>query len=171
MYNKGHTELKIDIDRIKALPYQREDIPDLHEWTEAQAYPKSIITDSICSDKSAEQLNLEWSWTDVLRIDDWKVCALSFYKLSPAHVTPWHTDHYKNFKKFYKLQDEQVIRRMVFLQNWKPGQIFCIDEETITNWKSGDWIEWTPEHRHMGANHSEEIRYTLQLTGIIQDLY
>ena len=69
MYNKGHTELKIDIDRIKALPYQREDIPDLNEWTEAQAYPKSIITDSICSDKSAEQLNLEWSWTDVLRID------------------------------------------------------------------------------------------------------
>lgn len=166
MYNKGHTDLKIDIDKIKALPYQREDIPDLDTWSDARVYPKSIITDSICSDKSAENLNLDWSWTDVLRVDYWKVCALSFYKLSPAHVTPWHTDHYKNFKKFYNLHDEQVIRRMVFLQEWKPGQIFCIDDETITNWNPGDWIEWTPEHRHMGANHSAEIRYTLQLTGI-----
>ena len=63
MYNKGHTDLKIDIDKIKALPYQREDIPDLDTWSDARVYPKSIITDSICSDKSAENLNLDWSWT------------------------------------------------------------------------------------------------------------
>ena len=168
MYTKGYTNLNIDLQKIKNLPYIRYDIPNYDMWAEAKIYPKEIITDALCSDLTAENKKLEWEWTNDFRIKTWKICALSFYRLSPAHVTPWHIDHYENFKKFYKIKNEKIYRRLIFLQNWRPGQIFCIENETVTNWKPGDWIEWTPEHRHMGANHSEEIRYTLQLTGIIK---
>ena len=88
-------------------------------------------------------------------------------KLSPGKVTPWHTDHFLNFKKYYNLDEKDIIhRRLLFLQDWRPGQIFAIDDKTYTNWNAGDWIEWTQEHYHMGANHSNEIRYTAQLTGV-----
>ena len=167
MYIKGHTETNIDIDKIHLLPYQRDELPDGSVvGLEAKNYPKELIADSICSDLKAEENNLDWGWTNQYRIKEWKICALSFYKLSPGHITPWHKDHYKSFTKCFNVDKNKVVRRMMFLEPWQPGQFFCIERETITNWIPGDWVQWTTEHRHMGANHSNVVRYTLQLTGI-----
>jgi len=166
MYTQGHNELKIDINRVIDLPFKRYPLPDLSTWHAAKYYDKDKITDSLCSDKTAEEHGLDWKWTDALRIEQWKICAVAFYKLSPGHVTPWHTDHFSRFSDHYKVNKKDVVRRLVFLQPWRPGQIFCIEDETITNWKPGDWVEWTSEHSHMGANHSDGVRYTLQLTGV-----
>lgn len=166
MYTKGHSNLAINIEQIKNLPFIRYETLNINEWPESRYYSKEKITDSLCSDKTAEDLKLEWDWTNQYRPKEWKMCGLAFYKLSPGHVTPWHVDHYENFSNYYKVDKKDIIRRMIFLEDWQPGQIFCIERETISNWLAGDWIEWTYEHRHMGANHSDSIRYTMQLTGI-----
>ena len=167
MIEQGKIKPFWDIEFIKKLPFQKYPVPNYEQWKEAKHYPKDMVTDSLCSDKTADDLGIDWQWTDQLHVDDWKINAVSIYKLSPGKVTPWHTDHFMNFRKYYNLGADQVInRRLLFLQDWQPGQIFAIDDKTYTNWHAGDWIGWTQEHYHMGANHSGEIRYTAQLTGV-----
>lgn len=166
MYSKGHTKLKIDIKKIKKLPFIRVKSLDEYNTQDVKNYPKELITGFMCSDKTANDLKIEWAWTDCFRIKKYKISALAFYKLPPGYIVPWHKDHFVNFSKFYQVPREKVFRRIMFLEKWHPGQIFCIGEETITNWVPGDWIQWTHDCYHMGANHSNIPRHTLQITGV-----
>ena len=54
---------------------------------------------------------------------------------------------------------------MVFLEDWKPGHVFGMNNEIIINWKSGETYEWSYDVEHWGGNFGTEDRYTLQLTG------
>jgi len=156
-----------NIEKIKELPFKKEPVPNFDSWKEAKFYPAEMVTDSQCSDKTAEELMLDWEWTKQFHISEWEMTAVCVYKLSQGKVTPWHTDHFINFRNFYKIpNDRLILRRMIFLEDWQPGQLFAIDRITHTDWSAGDWIEWTQEHYHMGANLSNEIRYTVQLTGV-----
>lgn len=94
MYTKGHSNLNIDIEQIKRLPFVRYEPLGVNEWPESRYYATDKITDSQFSDKTAEDLKLDWEWTNQYRLKEWKICGLAFYKLSPGHVTPWHVDHY-----------------------------------------------------------------------------
>lgn len=167
MIDQGKIKPFWEINLIENLPFQKYPLPNYDEWEEAKFYPKEMVVGTLCSDKTAEDLNIDWQWTNELHVPEWKINAVSIYKLSPGKVTPWHTDHFLHFKKYYNLDEKVTIhRRQLFLQDWRPGQIFAIDDKTFTNWNAGDWIGWTQEHYHMGANHSNEIRYTAQLTGV-----
>ena len=166
MICRGKTNLNIDLERIKNLPYVRYPVAT-DSWPEAKHYPEHLVTGKLCSDKTAKEKQIEWQWTDSLRIHSWTVCALSFYNLPPGHVTPWHTDNYKKFISYYQTQDKDILRRLIFLEDSLPGQLFMIDDVTVDRWTAGEWIQWTAEHRHMGTNHSDKNRFTCQLTGCI----
>jgi hypothetical protein len=166
MITRGTINADWNIDKIKSLPFIRYPV-DVSNWPEASHYPEHLVTGSLCSDKTAEDNNLDWGWTDSLRIKNWKVCALSFYNLPPGHITPWHRDDYTKFKKHYQADGMTILRRLLFLEDSVPGQMFLLDNITLDNWKAGDWIQWTQDHRHMGTNHSDKNRFTCQLTGYI----
>ena len=166
MIFRGTTDPNWNIDTVRSLPFVRYPV-DTQGWPEAKHYPEHLVTGSLCSDKTAEEKKLDWSWTNGFRIREWKVCALSFYNLPPGHITPWHHDNFVKFKKHYQAEGMNVLRRLIFLEDSLPGQLFLIDDITIDKWKAGEWVQWTREHRHMGTNHSDQNRFTCQLTGYI----
>ena len=55
---------------------------------------------------------------------------------------------------------------MVFLENWKTGHYFQLENDVYTYWRQGEYVEWSSEQAHMGANVGPEPRYTLQITGV-----
>jgi hypothetical protein len=61
----------------------------------------------------------------------------------------------------------QIIRIIVFLADWTPGQFFCHGTHTLDHWKAGDVMtfDW-PNVPHASANASRDIRPTLMITGV-----
>lgn len=96
----------------------------------------------------------------------WKNFAWCFYKLRPGCWVPPHKDHFHNYAKFYKVENKNKIKRaIVFLEDWKPGHVFGMNNKIIINWKAEETYEWAYDVEHWGGNFGTEDRYTLQLTG------
>jgi hypothetical protein len=57
-----------------------------------------------------------------------------------------------------------ISRAVIFLEDWKPGHIFEIEGNLLSNWKAGEYILWQYDTEHMAANLGIEPRYTAQLT-------
>ena len=91
--------------------------------------------------------------------------GLSFYKMNTCNILPRHRDTYHRYIKLFKITDTSKIRRaIVFLEDWRPGHIFEIEQTAITEWKAGEYIVWHNDAEHMAANLGLEPRYTLQIT-------
>lgn len=84
---------------------------------------------------------------------------------------PNHSDLYKRYIELFNLQGkEQTIRRaLVLLEDWKSGHYLEAIGEPIVNWVAGTVVEWPYDTPHMAANIGLEDRYTLQITGHVDD--
>jgi hypothetical protein len=99
----------------------------------------------------------------------WKHFAWAFYKLLPGKWLPPHVDHFENYTKHYNIKDKTKIKRsIVFLEDWRPGHVFCLENRIILNWRAGDYYTWRHDASHWGGNFGDEARYTLQLTGVYE---
>jgi hypothetical protein len=95
-----------------------------------------------------------------------KNTAYSIQKLEPGMLLPWHTDAYTFFRKKNGVDNtNEVIRVIVFLEDWQTGHISEVDTTVNTKYKAGDWISWTGLTPHLAANLGHTDRYTLQITG------
>ena len=97
---------------------------------------------------------------------DWQNVGISFYCMQTCDFLPLHSDHFITYRKKYNIQDPyQVWRAVVFLENWKSGHYFEIDNTPIMPWKAGDWVAWNYDIRHAAGNVGADNRYTVQITG------
>jgi len=62
---------------------------------------------------------------------------------------------------------DDVERSVIFLEDWKSGLYFEIDETPMVDWKKGDYILWKNDTLHMAENLGKENRYTMQVTEIV----
>lgn len=93
-----------------------------------------------------------------------------FGRLLPGHFLPLHSDTYNFYKKKYGITDtNSVVRMIVFLNYGVPGQLLVVDNKTFSNWKPGDAVLWQGATPHLAANLSKLNRYTLQITGTLDD--
>jgi kynureninase len=53
----------------------------------------------------------------------------------------------------------------VFLEDWKSGHYFEIDNVAHLNWRKGDYVLWNNDVPHFAGNFGIEPRYTMQITG------
>jgi hypothetical protein len=91
-------------------------------------------------------------------------------KMCPGNILPYHIDKYSYFKSSNNLDStDSVIRVIVFLEDQKSGHVLEIDGTTIDSWKAGEWVSWSGDTPHLAANLGHENRYTLQITGIIDE--
>jgi len=140
---------------FKELDYQRQ--PDIQFDTYNQHLLGEIYNDKM----DAGQNDLSF-----LNKFNLKNFAWAFYKLPPGRWVPPHTDHFKNYSSFYKVRDKSKIKRIhLFLEDWKPGHLFVLENELVLNWKAGEYHMWGHEAEHWGGNFGVEDRYTIQLTG------
>jgi hypothetical protein len=94
----------------------------------------------------------------------------SMIKQEPAKVIPLHTDKYYIFSKKHKCNPDDVTRINIFLEDWKSGHYFELEEKPITNWKKGQYVILNNKIKHRSANVGDQTKYTAQITGILKSL-
>ena len=158
-------------EEYKTLDYINETFNDsksVNNWL-AQGYADQFTGD-MCDMRSPQPA---WNrrFIDIFAGLGWKDIGTSYYKMNTGTVLPTHGDLYKKYIKVFNLQGrEHTIRRaIVLLEDWKSGHCLEIMGRPITDWKAGTVIEWNYNTPHMAANIGLEPRYTLQITGHVDD--
>jgi len=158
-------------DEYKKLNYIQEPFNDPQSvamWVK-QGY-HSNFTGEMCDMRSAQPA---WNnkFIDHFAGLGWKDIGTSYYCMKTGTVLPIHKDLYKKYIKIFDLKGrESTIRRaIVMLEDWRSGHYLEILGNPKVNWKAGDVFEWIYDAPHMAANIGLDNRYTLQITGHIDD--
>ncbi len=150
-------------DEHRYLNYQREPFnceEDLIRW-KSQGYSQNFFTGSMYDMKNSMP-----KWCDpFFLIFKGKNIGLSFYRMDTCNILPHHKDTFDYYKKLFDIKNNMSIwRAVIFLEDWKPGHIFEIENQLISKWKSGEYILWQYDTEHMAANLGLEPRYSAQIT-------
>lgn len=150
-------------DLHRYLDYQREPFncdTDIDLWRK-QGYSQEYFTGVMYDMKRSLA-----DWIDpFFSVFEGKNIGVSFYRMDTCNILPYHRDTYKYYRTLFNIKDLSIIRRaVIFLEDWKPGHIFEIENIPITNWKAGEWVLWENDSPHMAANLGLEPRYTAQIT-------
>jgi hypothetical protein len=145
------------------LNYQRESFnceEDIVRWR-SQGYSQAHFTGSMYDMK-----NIMPSWCEeFFSIFKGFNIGLSFYRMDTCNILPYHRDTYSYYKNLFDIKNNLSIwRAVIFLEDWKPGHVFEIENDPITNWKAGEYVLWQYDSEHMAANLGLDPRYTAQLT-------
>lgn len=109
----------------------------------------------------------EWCY-EVSRQFPLQNSGITIYCMTPGIIMPEHSDTFIKYREIMDLKPtDNVGRAVVFLEDWKSGHYFEINETPIVNWKKGDYVLWKNDTPHMAANLGKENRYTMQITGIL----
>ena len=94
-------------------------------------------------------------------------CGYVLYAMNTGEIMPEHTDHYETYERVFSVNRNNIMRTLVFLDNWSPGHYFDIGGTTRLPWKAGDFAQWTADTPHSASNIGIKTRYTLQITGVL----
>jgi hypothetical protein len=150
------------------LPYVNEPFNDpvsLKKWREL-GYTQTRFTGDMY-----DMRNSEPDWIAPFRRRFlWQHFSWSIYRMGPGTVLPNHSDTFARFVDIYKIERPQsVCRAVIFLEDWASGHYFEIDGNPIVNWRAGDGVAWRYDTLHLAANVGETDRYTLQITGVVDE--
>ena len=158
-------------DEYKQLDYINESFNDVElqtTWIE-QGYSNKFTGD-MC-DMRSPQPTWNQRFIDIFEGQGWQDVGTSYYRMNTGTVLPTHGDLYKKYIDLFQLQGrEHTIRRaIVFLEDWQSGHYFEGMGQPYLNWRAGSIVEWTYDTPHMAANLGLTPRYTLQITGHVND--
>ena len=163
MYKQGLVEPFWGLEH-RYLNYQREMFnceEDLIKWR-SQGYSQTHFTGSMYDMKN---IMPDWCNRFFSIFENSENVGLSFYRMDTCNILPHHRDTYSYYKKLFNIENNRSIwRAIIFLEDWKPGHIFEIEQEPITKWRAGEYVLWQYDSEHMAANLGLEPRYTAQIT-------
>lgn len=93
-------------------------------------------------------------------------CAVNLFK--PANYLPYHSDSYFRYKQLFNITDEVIVRSVIMLEDWEPGQIILVGKKSYSGWVAGDCFSWENYEMHSFYNMSLVDRYALQITGTLK---
>lgn len=94
--------------------------------------------------------------------------SVTLYCMFPGTIMPEHSDTFTKYREIVNLSPtDDVGRAVIFLEDWKSGHYFEINNTPIVDWKKGDYVLWKNDTPHIAANLGKENRYTMQVTGIL----
>ena len=153
-------------DGHRDLPYVNEPFNDpdsLSRWRHL-GYTQEKFTGDMYDMRQPEP-----SWMQPFRdIFNWKHFSWSLYRMGPGTVLPMHQDLYVRFREIYQIKNAgDIVRAIVFLEDWQSGHYFEIDNHPVVSWSAGDTVIWHNDVPHLAANMGQTDRYTLQITGVL----
>jgi hypothetical protein len=138
------------------------------QWI-SQGYANQFTGD-MCDMRSPQPA---WNqrFIDMFNEQGWQDVGTSYYRMNTGTVLPTHGDLYKKYIELFNLQGrEHTIRRaVIFLEDWQPGHYAEYMDEAYVNWRAGAVVEWIYDTPHLAANMGPTPRYTLQITGHVDD--
>ena len=156
---------------FKVLTYIREPFNNTSQvmsWR-GQGYANRFTGD-MCDMRYAQP---DWNqrFLDIFAGQGWQDIGTSYYRMNTGTVLPTHQDLYVKYIDLHGLQGrEHTIRRaIVFLEDWQSGHYAEYEGQAFVNWNAGAVVEWSYDAPHMAANLGPDPRYTLQITGHVDD--
>lgn len=92
--------------------------------------------------------------------------AVNYFK--PGQYLPLHSDTYEKYIRVYSVNEKDIVRVILMLEDSSPGQIIQIKDLCTSSWKSGDCFSWKYDDLHAFYNFSMVDRYAIQVTGILK---
>ena len=92
-------------------------------------------------------------------------CGYVLYCMKTGEIMPRHTDHYETYSRVFGINRDNIMRTLMFLEDWRPGHYFDIGNSTQMPWYAGDYWCWSADVPHSASNIGTEVRWTLQITG------
>ncbi len=164
-YVHGHIDPFWTDEDFKNLPYSEATKARLEEWI-SMGYPEYINFYGLDYNNSNPMPEFVSNFSEIFS----NICNItySFYKMTTVTIMPRHIDYFTAYKKIFGVEDN-IIRILVMLEDWKPGHYLEIDDKGIVNWKAGDFFAWRSHVPHAASNIGEESnpRYTLQITATL----
>jgi hypothetical protein len=160
-------------DEYRYLNYKSEpfnNLEDLSRWRcEGYVHPDSHFTGAMC-DMRCSQPNwnsqlIQWA-EQQFNIND---VGTSYYRMATGVILPTHSDTYRRYIELFNCKLQDVTRILVMPEDWKSGHYLEIADVAYTSWKAGDYFWWTGAVPHMAANIGVEPRYTIQITGHVNE--
>jgi hypothetical protein len=95
------------------------------------------------------------------------VCTIT--RQNPGNSLPPHVDMYCTYREEKDIPVEDannVIRYLVFLEDWKTGHFLQFGNSVCCYWEKGDCISWDNGLRHLSTNAGTEPKFAMQITGV-----
>ena len=161
MYHKGFVP-KIWDDEYKKFDYVRQPITG----EEADTWRSQGYTHETTTGKMYDSRNPMPDWVNTIaNLMNLRNPGFVFYRMDTLDIMPTHVDHFNTYCRVFNKDRKEVRRAIVFLEDWKPGHYFQIDNAGVVNYKAGEYVLWAPDVPHAASNIGVEPRYTLQITG------
>ena len=152
------------------ISHQIHELTDIHK--KFGGFPKSYClanttihqlwwnADQIDFAKLSSQLGME-------------IITVSSIMQPPGCVIPLHRDTFYQIKKRYPNRIDKPVRANIYLEDYKPGHFIQYQVEdqyqTSVSWKAGEGFLWDSEILHLGANAGMENKFTLQISGFLNN--
>ena len=154
------------------ISYQKREQEDIHH-NMAKGFPKSYHEENTV----IQQLWFDDSDVDYIAIGDKlgiEVITISAILQPPGNVITLHRDTFFQINKKFPNDSRKKVRANIYLEDWKVGHFINYQDKnkqwkTSTHWKAGDGFIWDSEHLHLSANAGLEPKYTLQVSGFLND--
>ena len=170
-WHRGHIDPFWDDESFYCLTYSNQKFSndqEIERWKqEGYVHPEKYFTGAMC-----DMSNPQPDWGQ--KIIKWfqktypvKNVGITYYKMVTGVISPRQNDEYIKYRKLFDIPLEKCVRVIVFLQDWKSGHYFEINDTPITDWRAGDYVFWKSDTPHMAANIGTTERYTLQWTAHI----
>jgi hypothetical protein len=102
-----------------------------------------------------------------------QVVTVSTICQPPGNVVPLHRDTFFQITKKFPDHPGIKVRANIHMQDYKIGHfIQYVDQQRIhtqTDWKAGDTLTWSSAIEHIGANAGMVDKYTMQVSGFLND--
>ena len=147
--------------------YKGEGVPPPREDLAAEEYD----LERIGADRDMTVSNIGWNIPPVLE----RISNLFGFKdpMNRLHVQwpgqVW-TMHIDKLQKWAPEEPDSVMRVMIQLTDWQPGQFWSYGNYTHQGWQAGDVTTFDWQNvPHSTANAGHQPRVTFQITGVITD--
>ena len=96
--------------------------------------------------------------------------SVGIMKQPVGQTLPVHEDTFYQFAKNNNVDPYDCVRVNIFLEDWKSGHYFEINNDPVLHWKRGDAILIKRDEPHLSGNMGMETKYTMQVTGVLNEL-
>lgn len=158
-------------EEFKQLDYEQEPFNDqlsVQRWLELG------FSEKMCGwmcDMRRPQPSWNQKFIEHFSSKGWQDIGTSYYRMSPGTILPQHGDTYRTYIERFNLENRRhsIHRAIVFLEDWSQGHYLDCMSRAFVHWRAGDVVEWVYDTPHSAANLGFTDRFTLQITGHIED--
>ena len=158
MIDAGHIELDISQQDLQKLAFI-DLLPCYRQLAEIEKYYNQN------NSSVWQMLDESPAWVHELARkipQDFDHNVVSVTRLDPGQIIPLHRDRHAVLQENHG--DGDTWRYLIFLQDWKNGHYFEIENSPKVKWQAGDWIKFHRSHWHLAANSGWEPFYSVQVT-------